>query len=59
MHYTIEVMDERDKDSSEPWSFYGVYHDKQKMLGELQFLMSVYVTEHPIAEVRIKIEKNG
>jgi len=57
MRYIIEVMDERDKGSSEPWSAYGEYTDAQRFSYELEYLAKVYIREHPIVEFRVRIEK--
>lgn len=48
---TVEVKDARDKDSAEPWSFFGAY-ESLAQFHELKELAE-YCEAHPIIEIRI------
>lgn len=55
-HFIIELKDERDKDSSEPWSHFDHARgglELSEKLGELV----LYLQKYPVTEVRIRIEE--
>lgn len=50
----VEVRDERDKDLSEPWSFFGAYESLEQFQKREWNIFVKYCNDHPIVEVRIR-----
>ena len=57
MKYHIELRDERDKDSVEPWSYWAVCYDQTELTEAIDNLMD-YLKNYPqVTEFRVRIEQ--
>lgn len=54
--YLIEIKDEHDKDSSEPWSHYGAAFGKAELVKQLADLVED-LERYPITDVKIIIKQ--